>query len=253
MESVLHPIEPWITGWNFNGSAATEAALKPFCQEVEEQFTLPPKRLYRYFAAWDDGNLQQQHGQHYRGFHAPRASRNILPLYLLNCFYRPFNETYGMPFEETIAFDNLIYIRSVTCLDVVGAVITYGHELQHFVQHGFTPKLSSVNFALYENLKLFEPAAIPTDIPHEREANIVSKRVAEIVCGVGAVRTFAEKQVLIMERAGEEEQKARFVFFRDVPSSTKYDLVQETLRLVEKYRGRIDFGVDTTQPEWWVA
>ncbi len=157
-----------------------------------------------------------------------------------------------MPHQDTIIFDNLVYVRSTTCLDVVGAVITYAHELQHFMQHGFAPKLAFVNFKLYENLKLFEPSAMTTDIPHEREANIVSKRVAEAVCGREAVKAFAEEQVLFMERAGEEEQKARYMFFRDVPSSSDYDLLQETLRLVEKYRERIDFGVDTRQPEWWV-
>jgi hypothetical protein len=96
-------------------------------------------------------------------------------------------------------------------------------------------------------LKLFEPDAIAIDIPHEREANIVSKRVAEIVCGVVAVREYAEQRIQFMNQIGDAEQKARWVFFRDISSSTDYDLFQETLPLVEKYRKSIDFKIEPEQ------
>jgi hypothetical protein len=239
-------------GWNFNDSEENESRLKPLCQQVESHFGLPPKRLCRYFATWDDPALRYMNGEYYRGFHAPRRSCPILPAYLAPCFYRPF--TSDIPFEKTIAFDNLIYIRDSTCRDCdVGFVTTYAHELQHFVQHGYTPKLSEVNSVLYQNLKQFEPNTIAIDIPNEREANIVSKRVAELVCGVVAVREYAEAQVLFMEQAGETEQKNRWIFFRDVQPSIAYNLLQETLPLVEKYRNVLDFGVDTEQPDWWVA
>ena len=130
-------------------------------------------------------------------------------------------------------------------------MMTYAHELQHFVQHGQTPTLSAVNSVLYENLKVYEPNATATDIPHEREANIVSKQVAERMFGVDAVREYAERQIQFMERAGNPEQRARWIFFRDVPSTTVCNLLHETIPLVEKYRAVMDFGVDTSQPEWW--
>ena len=152
-----------------------------------------------------------------------------------------------------VAFDNLIYIRRSTCTDTTGLVETYAHESQHFVQCGNTPRLWAVNNVLYWNLKKFEPTMIATDIPSEREANIVSKRVAEIVCGAEAVRVFADEQVRLMEEAGEHDEKARWVFFRDVPSSTKYALLEATLPLVQKYKKSLDFGIDVDQPEWWVG
>jgi hypothetical protein len=166
-------------------------------------------------------------------------------------FYHPFE--FGVPFDETIAFDNLIYIRDSTCRDSeVGFATTYAHELQHFVQHGYTPDLSQVNSVLYQNLKQFEPDRIASDIPHEREANIVSKRVAEALCGVETVRAYAEEQVLFMEQMGEMEQKARWIFFRDVSPSVTYNLLDETLPFVEKYRHHLNFGVDTERQEWWL-
>jgi uncharacterized protein (DUF1697 family) len=103
-----------------------------------------------------------------------------------------------------------------------------------------------------------EPSTIATDIPSEREANIVSKRVAEIVCGVEDVRRFAEERIAVMEKAGEQDEDARkerdrWIFFREVPSSTKYDYVADTVRLVEKYKTVLDFGIDVHQPEWWLC
>src|SRR5271155_4716300 len=117
--------------------------------------------------------------------------RMPLPMHLHLCFYRPLDET---PAQAEQAFDNLIYIRHSTCLDLnTGFVTTYAHELQHFIQHGTMPRLHSVNDVLYHNLRRLEPSSIVTDVPSEREANIVSKRVAEKICGVEDVRRFAEE------------------------------------------------------------
>jgi hypothetical protein len=245
------------SGWDFNCSTENEAKLKPLCLEVEKHFQLPAHRLYRYFARTDDLSLEgppMRLGRHYRGFHAPLSDRIGLPKYLFDCFFHPLdNFPEPVPFEEMVAFDNLIFIRQSTCLDVTGCVTTYAHELQHFMQHGHTPRLAAVNSDLYCQLKPIEPTAVTTDVPHEREANIVSKRVAEAVCGVDAVRAFAEEQIRFMEQVGEPEQMARWVFFRDVPSAIRYDLLEATLPLVERYRTRIKFRVDVNEPGWWLG
>jgi hypothetical protein len=191
-------------------------------------------------------------GIHFRGFHIPLSGREVLPEYLRECFFRPYDEfNVGMEFEEIVAFDNLIYIRHDTCSDRVGCVITYAHELQHFMQHGHTPRLWSVNSALYHTLGKFEPRATAIDIPIERQANIVSKRIAEQVCGTEAVRNFAEEQIRFMEQENEPAQKVRWEFFRDVPSSEPYDLLTATLPFVQKYKGQIHFGMNVSEPEWW--
>jgi len=193
------------------------------------------------------------HGAHFRGFHAPYSVRPILPPYLAQCFFHPFDPSREVKFEDTIAFDNLIYIRHTTCADTTSLVATYAHELQHVMQQTNAPRLLFVNQILNQRLKSFEPATIATDIPHERQANIVSKRVAEIVCGLEAVREFADKQIGYFQQVGEHEQKARWLFFRDVPSSTPYDLLQETLPLIQKYRKVIDFEMDVDEPQWWIG
>jgi hypothetical protein len=68
---------------------------------------------------------------------------------------------------------------------------------------------------LYQKLKELEPTSVVIDIPTEREANIVSKRVAEKVCGVEAVKKFAEERVRFMDERGNHEERDRWIFFRD--------------------------------------
>jgi hypothetical protein len=244
--------------WFFD-SSEKEATLKPLCQRVEEEFELPTRRLCRYFAGFDDVYLIANpcFGPHLRGFHATVAARNSFPKYLFDCFFHPL-ETLTMrhtlpSFEEMVAFDSLIYIRSSTCNDSTGLVECYAHELQHFVQYGRTPRLWAVNSVLYQNLKPLEPASVVTDIPTEREANIVSKRVAEKVCGVEKVNKFAEERVRFMDECGQHEERDRWIFFRDIPSSTPFNLLDATLPLVEKYRRVLDFRMDVEKPEWWVG
>ena len=238
-----------LSGWDFSGSVANEVNLRPLCEQVEQRFSLPPRRLYRYFASSDDDDLRRRNGVHYRGFHLPESLKGELPHYLSSCFFHALEDTAdGSVPPNKVAFDNMIYIRHTTCADRTGLVETYAHELQHFVQHGRTPLLLAVNQILCRELRNVEPTATVTDIPSEREAIIVSKQVAEDVCGVEAVREFAEKQVCLMDELGNAEQRARWVFFRDVPSS---NFLKDTLLFVEKYNGKIVFPKYVSQPEWW--
>jgi len=241
--------------WHFNGSAENES-LRPLCEAAEQHLQLPVARLCRYFAVTEDAYLLQMNGQHYRGFYCHIAERNWLPPYLFDCFFHPPNEFTASSFnsfDEMVAFEHLIYIRAGTCSDPTGCVATYAHELQHLIQHERSPRVLRVNNALYQSLKKYEPTATASDIPSEREANIVSKKVTEAVCGVEAVKAFAEKQVQLMEELGNVEQRDRWIFFRDVPSSTAYDLLESTLPFIERYKTIIDFGVAVDQPEWWVG
>jgi hypothetical protein len=239
--------------WHFNGSATNKAVLKPLCQQVEKLFELPSRRLCRYFAVWDDPYFARGLGPYNRGFHFAfdRELVKNLPSYLSDCFFVPENELgkhdWNCPYEDLIAFDDLIYFRTSTCLDPTGCAITHAHELQHVVQTDRCPKLMQVNQVLSQNLKR------EIDIPAEVEANIVSKRVAEVVCGVEAVRKFAEEEIRRMEEVGAGEKKVRWEFFLNVPTSTVYDFLGKTLALVQKHKALLNFGMDVNEPEWWLG
>src|SRR5450631_2401591 len=109
--------------WHFDSSVTNQAILRTFCLEVEKHYSLPCKRLCRYFAGWDDSQLLQEppigFGPHYRGFHCPLSGRHSLPMYLQQCFFHPLEQfTTIVPFAEMVAFDNLIYVRHSTSSDI---------------------------------------------------------------------------------------------------------------------------------------
>jgi hypothetical protein len=226
--------------WNFENSSANESALRPLCEQVDKYFPLPVNAYYRYFAASPDVYLAHEIGRYYRGAHVPTSGSDDVSRYLLE-EYLP---------EGSTRYHHLVYIRDVTCADSTGCVVTYAHELQHIVQHSL-PKLVKVNSILREVIQDFDPSATEIDIPAEVDANIVSKRVAEAICGLKAVREFAEERVRFMLKTGDRDQIVRWKFFLDTPSSTPYDFEKETLSLVEKYNGRIAFDIDMSAPDWW--
>src|SRR5580704_15495309 len=106
--------EPSARSWNFNHSTENEAVLKPLCERAEELFELPARRLCRYFAVFEDPCFAECMGPYYRGFHVSYTPemQAELPIYLQDCF-RPLYllETANPegPYEETVAFDDLIY------------------------------------------------------------------------------------------------------------------------------------------------
>lgn len=226
-------------GWNFDNSIVNESTLRPLCEQVDKHFPLPTDRHYRFFAATQDVHLAYKIGRYYRGFQVPTSGSDEVSRYVLGRYLPPGSMNYL----------HLVYIRDITCVDPTGCVVTYAHELQHIVQYGF-PKLVKANSTLREALTTFEPMPTEIDLPAEADANIVSKRVAEVICGVDAVREFGEERVRFMLKAGDREQVVRWNFFLDTPSSTAYDFEKETLKLVEKYRGRVGFEMDINKPDW---
>jgi hypothetical protein len=230
---------------NFNNSAAYESTLRPLCEEIEKYFQFPADKCYCYFAVKDDEYFTAKIGRYYRGFHFPKSSIGEVPAYARGRYLPP----------DTPPHDHFVYIRNSTCLDPTACAVTYAHEMQHIVQHDRFPKLAEANWVLYDNLATFEPGATEVDIPVEVDANIVSKHVAEKLCGVESVRKFAEQQVRLMRDQGTvaaaAAQEVRWEYFLNTPSATAYDFVDATVKLVKRYEGRMDFGMDVSAPNWW--
>jgi hypothetical protein len=85
-----------------------------------------------------------------------------------------------------------VFFNAVTRVQSLGDTSKTRETLpRHFIQHGCTPRLLHVNRVLFYEPKNFEPTATVIDIPSEKDANIVSKRIAELVCGVDTVPAFS--------------------------------------------------------------
>jgi hypothetical protein len=138
-------------------------------------------------------------------------------------------------FIQVREFDHVIYLQGSTCTSEVGLAITFAHELQHFVQYMTTRQLWAQNRLIPELPEYVIKAQDLHwfDIPIEREARIVSIRIAETLFGATPVREFMKGRVAKAINAGE---KADSEFIRglvgSVPSS--YDLAGETGRIFQR-------------------
>ncbi len=214
--------------------------LEADCLRVLEHFELPAHRLLCFFDDEDPPCFAQRFPGGYRGFHMPVRGSGYFPPYVT------FLDSDG-----DLAFDNVIYLRGRTCAVRTSAIITFAHELQHFVQYGQAQKVFAANVLLYHHMRAFDPTSEleAWDIPHERDAMTVSKRVADAVIGPEAVSVYARSQI------DAEIDPHYWEYFQGLSSSLQIDLLRETRPLVEKYRPKLlglnQTRVDFSAPEWW--
>jgi hypothetical protein len=103
---------------------------------------LPDLKLLAFFDDGDDPDIRRDLGPANRGFHAPikeNRPTTAWPLRMTNLIFVPVD---GSPFGRTRrVFDNGIYVHGSTCTDETALIMTFAHELQHFVQYGFSRRL----------------------------------------------------------------------------------------------------------------
>lgn len=133
--------------------------------------------------------------------------------------------------EDLAGFDSLVYLHGSSCTNDIGLTMTFAHELQHIIQYSAAPKLLAENMLVIETLRYLERSDFEAlglrmcDVPHEREARIVAKRVAESLHGVEAVRQYIDGR----RRAFVTEQDAAdWDCIQGLVASDGYDLAAET-------------------------
>jgi len=252
---------------DFNGDNKREYLLKPLCLEVLKRFEFLSQRVDCYFASSDDDYLTTQNGCHFRGFQISYLGRNDLPRYLFSRFFHAYDGRDPLPsFEQQLAFDHLIYVRNSTSLDPTGCTSTLAHELEHIAQHCQSHSMMRANNLLYDNVIIMSGGSDFTvfDIPTERDANIVSKRVAETICGPEAVMRFTDERIQYfaqLARSGDDaagRERTRWEGFRNISPEAGYDWIEATKVLIERFRPEIVtrnlgrfYGLDFTKAEWW--
>lgn len=139
-----------------------------------------------------------------------------------------------------IAFDELIYLHGSTCSGEVSLTMTFAHELQHFVQHSTMPSLWAANTVASTTLRglamsEFQALGLRTcEIPIEREARIVAKRVAVDLLGTDSVNEHIESK--IAERITAQDA-ADWDCIRGLAVHAPYDLADETKHFFPRLAG----------------
>jgi hypothetical protein len=217
-----------------SGDAQVRAQRGALAQRVMSYFgeRLPESRLLCFLDDQDSPALRGKYGRANRGLYGPIHANQDLPSQwpenVRNCIY--FNDKF---FGRTMIIDDLIYLYGSTCDDEVGLTMTLAHELQHFIQHSKVRKVWATN-SLVCRLDMGGLKLTWADIPIEREARIISKRVAECLFDEQRVRQYIDKK--IAERASEADV-ADLQHISTLTSSSSVDLVGETQLLFERLKG----------------
>jgi len=217
--------------------AAVKANREATAKRVMDYFgsCLPPSRLLCFLDDGDSLEVRGERGNANRGIYGPIHDGTPLadwPDYIQNCIYV---EDYAPLYLRRVV-DDLIYIYGSTCANEVGLTMTLAHELQHAIQHSNARKVWAVN-GLVTNLdrEIINAEKLTwADIPIEREARIVSRRVA--------VHLFGEQHVIqhidqkIAERVTEGDV-ADWQFVRTLTAFSSVDLVGDTDALFQRLKG----------------
>ena len=142
--------------------------------------------------------------------------------------------------------DHLIYLYGSTCANDTALVMTFAHELQHFVQYNSNRDLWAANTVLLNMKKDFYSTAHVKvfDIPAELEARIVAKKVTRQLCGEQVVCAYISGRIA-ENVTPEDAEDWRFV--QDVEMTTPFDLLTVTRKCFQRllpYRAQIEETLD---------
>jgi hypothetical protein len=205
-------------------------------QRVLDEFgnSLPDLRLLAFFDDEDCSYFRQEFGANNRGLYTPIKTGfqwEVWPQYVKECIL--VDDPSSSLLKQDV--DHVIYLYGSTCADQVGLIMTFSHELQHFIQYGFNRKLWAENFLLPRLPRdVIDAEGLNwPDIPHEREARIVAKRIGVKLCGADAVKRYLDLKISESLTPGDV---ADLRFSQHVDPSTPYDLADETKRIFQRLK-----------------
>lgn len=227
---------------------AAKATRQAAAQRVVDEFgsELPDLRLIAFFDDEDWQPFKDHAGEENRGFYRPIKEKTfqwpIWPDYVMQCIF--VDDPSSFLLKQ--AFDHVIYVHGSTCADEVGLIMTFSHELQHFIQYGFNRKLWAENLLLPNLPKdVIDITELNwPDIPTEREARIVAKRAGIRLCGADAVKQYIDRRICESITPKNVED---WRFLQQVDPLIPYDLASETKHIFQRlkpYRQHLEKFLD---------
>lgn len=202
------------------------AAAHSVIECLRDQF--PNRRLLCFLDDRDWQALKEEFGAENRGLYIPAS---CLPLDL------PLDIEKRLMVDHRCVFDDFIYLHGGTCSSVVSLTMTLAHELQHFIQHGGQKHLWAANSLIpgLNKTTLQQLRLRPCDVPIEREARIVSKRICEKLFGAESVRRHIDEKIASPPTAADASD---WECIQGIVTATPYDLAHETKLFFQTLKGR---------------
>jgi len=133
------------------------------------------------------------------------------------------------------AFDFVIYVHNSTCEDPVGLTMTFAHELQHFVQWATMRSVWKANERFKDWAQNFETGLYSHNLPIEKDARIVAKRIAIRIHGREAVDRYIEKNIA---SPVNDLDGRNWRFIESIDVAKPYDVEVETEMLDSELKSR---------------
>lgn len=205
-------------------------------QRVLDEFgnLLSDCRLLCFFDDEDCQIFKNIIGQGNRGFHKPITDSTPFagwPEYITEAIFVDDPTLFWLQ----RLFDHVVYLHGGTCVDRVGMAMTFAHELQHVVQRLTVPELLAAN-GLFPHLPkpVIQQVGLQwADIPTEREARAVAKKIAVTLHGSEAVKEYLTQRA---STTNDPIELADVHFIQGLDTSIPYDLKQETLALFGRFK-----------------
>jgi len=214
---------------------------------------VPDLRLLAFFDDQDCEPLKRELGKANRGLYMPLKPGGggingwyTLPEYVQEAVFPAEPPLYKV---QKVA-DHLIYLHGSTCANRTSLVMTFSHELQHFVQYGKSPELWAASTVLLNWKKDFYKTAPLRmfDIPIELDARTISKRIAVNLCDTESVNSYIENKIAEAITPDDVEDW-EFVRGLKTQSVDLIALSKQTFRRLLPYRQQIEHALDLVREE----
>lgn len=219
---------------------ASDSLVKKQREEIAQRVldlfedSLSDCRLLCFFDDEDCQEFKLVMGEGNRGFHRPISDRSAFPgwpEYITGSIF--VDDPTSFWYKRM--FDHVIYLHGSTCADRVGMTMTFAHELQHVIQRIQVSELLNAN-GLFRHLPktVLQSVGLQwSDIPTEREARAVAKRIAVALHGDEAVKQFLVQRALTTT---DPIELADVYFIQALDTSIPYVLKDETLAVFARFK-----------------
>lgn len=212
---------------------------KETAQRVLDQFADSLPADCRLLCFLDDEDSQELKaatglGAANRAFHRLISNSTAFrgwPKYVTDCLFVLERD----PIGRRLLFDQVIYLYGSTCADSVGMTMSLAHELQHVIQRIHVPELLNAN-RLFQRLPrtLLQSVEFQwSDIPTEREARAVAKKIAVTLHGSESVSNYLDQRA---SAAANPIELADVQFIQGLDTSAPYILKDETLAVFGRFK-----------------
>jgi len=189
----------------------------------------------RLLCFFDDEDCQEFKfimGKDNRGFYRPLSDSTTYSGWPEEMIDRIFVEDAESVLRKRV-IDHVVYLHGDTCKDLIGLTMTFAHELQHVAQRR---RLGEIFFAngIVKMLPLHVIDGLALkwkDIPIEREARAVAKKMAIDLFGPEAVSLFMQQRIAASSNQSDIED---CLFIQTLDTSLPYDVEGETVKLFRR-------------------